>query len=65
MAPASINSSPPPWLAAEGVTRLRLFAREAGANSDVDLIADLDRPLALRFFGLARIASNNADIDPR
>jgi predicted nucleotidyltransferase len=45
-----------PWLAAEGITRLRLFGShardEAGAESDVDLIADLSRPLGLRFFTL-------------
>jgi len=43
-----------PWLAVQGVTRLRLFGShardEALADSDVDLIADLDRPLGLRFF---------------
>ncbi len=45
-----------PWLAGEGVARLRLFGShardEARADSDVDLIADLDRPLGLRFFTL-------------
>ena len=45
-----------PWLAAEGVTRLRLFGShardQATTDSDVDLIADLDRPLGLRFFHL-------------
>lgn len=45
-----------PWLAPEGVTRLRLFGShardEARGDSDVDLIADLDRPLGLRFFAL-------------
>ena len=45
-----------PWLAGEGVTRLRLFGShardEAAGGSDVDLIADLDRPLGLRFFSL-------------
>jgi predicted nucleotidyltransferase len=45
-----------PWLAAEGIIRLRLFGShardEASADSDVDLIADLGRPLGLRFFTL-------------
>ena len=45
-----------PWLAAERVTRLRMFGShardQAGTNSDVDLIADLDRPPSLRFFQL-------------
>jgi predicted nucleotidyltransferase len=45
-----------PWLAAQGVCRLRVFGShardQAGADSDVDLIADLDRPLGLRFFSL-------------
>ena len=45
-----------PWLAAEGVTRLRLFGShardQARGDSDVDLIADLDRPLGMRFFTL-------------
>ena len=43
-----------PWLAAQGVTRLRVFGShardQAGADSDIDLIADLDRPLGLHFF---------------
>lgn len=45
-----------PWPVTQGVTRLRLFGShardQAGADSDVDLIADLDRPLGLRFFSL-------------
>jgi hypothetical protein len=45
-----------PWLAAEGVTRLRLFGShardQARSDSDVDLIADFDRPLGLRQFSL-------------
>ena len=45
-----------PWLAAQGVTRLRLFGSyardQARGDSDVDLIADLDRPMGLRFFTL-------------
>ena len=44
------------WLAAEGATRLRVFGShardQAGTYSDVDLIADLDRPPGLRFFQL-------------
>jgi uncharacterized protein len=45
-----------PRLAAQGVTRLRVFGShardQAGADSDIDLIADLDRPLGLHFFTL-------------
>jgi hypothetical protein len=45
-----------PWLTAEGVTRVRLFGShardQAGSDSDVDLIADFDRPLGLRQFSL-------------
>jgi predicted nucleotidyltransferase len=45
-----------PWLASQGVTRLRLFGShardQAREDSDVDLIADLEQPLGLRFFTL-------------
>ena len=45
-----------PWLTAQGVERLRLFGShardEAGDRSDVDLIADLAKPMGLRFFRL-------------
>jgi predicted nucleotidyltransferase len=45
-----------PWLASEGVTRLRLFGShardQARADSDIDLIADFSRPLGLRQFTL-------------
>jgi predicted nucleotidyltransferase len=45
-----------PWLASRGVTRVRLFgshARDAArADSDIDLIVDLDRPMGLAFFSL-------------
>lgn len=45
-----------PWLADEGVTRLRLFGSyardQAGADSDVDLLVDFDRPVGLRLFAL-------------
>ena len=44
------------WLAAEGATRLRVLGShardQAGTNSDVGLIADLDWPPGLRFFQL-------------
>jgi predicted nucleotidyltransferase len=40
-----------PMLAQRGVTRLRLFGSfardEAGSGSDVDLVADFDRPISL------------------
>jgi len=45
-----------PWLASQGVTRVRLFGShardEAGSDSDVDLIVDLARPMGLRLFSL-------------
>ncbi len=45
-----------PWLASQGVTRLRLFGShardEAGSDSDVDLIVDLAQPMGLRLFSL-------------
>jgi predicted nucleotidyltransferase len=45
-----------PWLASQGVSRVRLFGShardQAGPESDVDLIVDLDRPLGLRFFAV-------------
>jgi predicted nucleotidyltransferase len=45
-----------PWLAAQGVTRLRVFGShardEARGDSDIDLIADFERPLGLRQFSL-------------
>lgn len=45
-----------PWLASQGVVRVRLFgshARDtATSTSDVDLIVDLDRAIGLRFFTL-------------
>jgi len=45
-----------PWLASQGVTRPRLFGShardEARVDSDVDLIADFDRPPGFSFFTL-------------
>jgi len=42
------------WLEGQGVVRVRLFGSyargEAKANSDVDLLVDLVRPLGLEFF---------------
>ncbi len=47
-----------PWLASQGVTRLRLFGStardEARADSDVDLLVDFDPMPGLRFFALER-----------
>lgn len=45
-----------PWLAAEGISRVRLFGsharNEAGPDSDIDLLVELSRPLGLQFFAL-------------
>jgi predicted nucleotidyltransferase len=45
-----------PWLASQGVTRLRIFGShardEATEASDLDLLIDLDPPLGLKFFSL-------------
>lgn len=45
-----------PWLHERGVARVRVFGShardEARADSDVDLIVDLSRPLGLGFFAL-------------
>lgn len=45
-----------PWLASQGVARVRLFGSyardEAGPDSDVDLLIELSRPLGLAFFTL-------------
>lgn len=45
-----------PWLASQGLSRPRLFGShardDARADSDVDLMVDLARPLGLRFFAL-------------
>lgn len=43
-----------PWLAAQGVGRVRLFGShardEARPDSDVDLIVELTKPMGLDFF---------------
>jgi predicted nucleotidyltransferase len=45
-----------PWLASEGISRVRLFGShardQARPDSDVDLIVELSRPLGLRMFTL-------------
>ncbi len=45
-----------PWLAEQGVGRVRLFGSyardEARPDSDIDLIVELTRPMGLVFFGL-------------
>lgn len=45
-----------PWLAEQGVVNVRLFGSfardEAGPDSDVDLLVDVDRPLGLAFLGV-------------
>ncbi len=43
-----------PWLAEQGIGRVRLFGSyardEAGPDSDVDLIVEITRPLGLDYF---------------
>jgi len=51
-----------------GITRLRVFGSvargEAGPDSDVDLIADFDHPVGLRFFGMhERISTMLGGVD--
>ncbi len=45
-----------PWLASQGVTRVRVFGShardQARSDSDVDLIVDLATPMGLRLFAL-------------
>lgn len=45
-----------PWLASQGVGRVRLFGSHprdaARPDSDIDLLVDLSRPLGLAFFAL-------------
>ena len=45
-----------PWLAEQGIGRVRLFGShardEARPDSDVDLIVDLTAPMGLRFFAI-------------
>ncbi len=45
-----------PWLEEQGVTDLRLFGSfardEARADSDVDLMCRITRPMGLDFFGI-------------
>ena len=45
-----------PWLAKQGVSRVRLFGSyardEAEPDSDVDLLVEMSQPIGLRFFGI-------------
>ncbi len=45
-----------PWLEEQGIVNVRLFGSyardEAGPDSDVDLLVDLERPMGLRFFSV-------------
>lgn len=45
-----------PWMAERGIARARLFGSyardEANADSDIDLLVELSRPLGLEFFGI-------------
>lgn len=47
-----------PWLASQGVTRVRLFGStardQARADSDIDLLVDFDPMPGLRFFTIER-----------
>lgn len=51
-----------PWLEEQGIVNVRLFGSyardEAGPDSDVDLLVDLDRPMGLRFYSLAEDLSD-------
>lgn len=43
-----------PWLKSQGITRVRLYGSyardDAGPDSDIDLIVELERPLGLELF---------------
>jgi hypothetical protein len=45
-----------PWMIEQGIARVRLFGSyargDATAESDVDLLVELSRPLGLDFFGI-------------
>lgn len=47
-----------PWLASQGIGRVRLFGSyardEARPDSDVDLIVELTRPMGLDYFRIER-----------
>jgi len=47
-----------PWLASQGIGRVRVFGSyardDAGPDSDIDLIVEITRPLGLRYFGIER-----------
>lgn len=47
-----------PWLKAQGIVRVRLFGsyarNQARPDSDIDLLADLDRGLGLDLFRIER-----------
>ena len=48
-----------PWLAEQGIVNVRLFGSyardEAGPDSDVDLLVDVDRPLGVEFLTTERL----------
>ncbi len=45
-----------PWLEEQGIVNVRLFGSyardEAGPDSDVDLLVEMNKPLGFRFFGI-------------
>lgn len=45
-----------PWLAEKGIGEVRLFGsyarNEARADSDIDLLVEITKPLGLEFFGI-------------
>ena len=47
-----------PWLEEQGIVNVRLFGSyardEAGPDSDVDLLVDVNRPMGWEFFGIER-----------
>ena len=56
-----------PWLASQGIGRVRLFGSyaraEARPDSDVDLLVDLSRPLGLEFFGIESELSARLEVE--
>ena len=56
-----------PWLAGQGIASVRLFGsyarNEAHADTDVDLLVELAKPMGLRFFDLQDALAEKLGLD--